>query len=462
MTIQSLFEIPHRFDECMDFIASNFGNREFHRQCFADSTKSADMLPQGYMLIKDDSIIGFVGLLQHECVAGEVFGAGQKGLMSDQLTPWISPMAVAPQERGHEYGTLLLRHVREQAGKLGFVKLYLTTNHIGYYEKYGFREFGLTSFKWGHPTKIYTINAIGLSKITERILADYPGVQAILLRGSFARGDGVDVQDIDLTVITTDTPAQEELHIFENGIFYDIAFVAKSALADRDTLLCDPYLAGAYAESQVLFDANGDMAGWLSDFRAKYPQPQYLSKRVAALKDNLKSQYANVLAALKNEDAIAAHCRFATYTWTLCDVVNVKKLQSPGWIRGLQKVGRADKTMMNKIIDAESHRYLGEDVLLLLLDIYSELWQGEFWDFLKSEMTWLAGNNQEPQAFHAIQICIMMGIENRDDKAEYYARWKEIVGDVLVLPLRSKDEFEQFHTDNLMVLNMKPDAVDKD
>jgi hypothetical protein len=33
MTIQSLFEIPHRFDECIDFIASNFGNLEFHKQC---------------------------------------------------------------------------------------------------------------------------------------------------------------------------------------------------------------------------------------------------------------------------------------------------------------------------------------------------------------------------------------------------------------------------------------------
>ena len=50
---------------------------------------------------------------------------------------------------------MLLDHARYEAAKLGFDKLYLTTDHIGYYEKYGFREIGLDLYDWGRPTKIY-------------------------------------------------------------------------------------------------------------------------------------------------------------------------------------------------------------------------------------------------------------------------------------------------------------------
>jgi N-acetylglutamate synthase-like GNAT family acetyltransferase len=48
-----------------------------------------------------------------------------------------------------------LDHVRREAGRLGFKIVYLTTDHIGYYEKYGFREVGLTTFAFGRPTKVY-------------------------------------------------------------------------------------------------------------------------------------------------------------------------------------------------------------------------------------------------------------------------------------------------------------------
>ena len=54
----------------------------------------------------------------------------------------------------------LLEHSRKVAGKHGYEKVYLTTDHIQLYEKFGFREIGLDKFVTGRPTKIYEHDSI--------------------------------------------------------------------------------------------------------------------------------------------------------------------------------------------------------------------------------------------------------------------------------------------------------------
>lgn len=38
---------------------------------------------------------------------------------------------------------------------MGYNNLYLATEHIGLYEKFGFEEIGLGLYLWGAPTKLY-------------------------------------------------------------------------------------------------------------------------------------------------------------------------------------------------------------------------------------------------------------------------------------------------------------------
>lgn len=40
--------------------------------------------------------------------------------------------------RGHGYGALLLERAKRDAANAGFSHVYLCTDHIGYYERYGF------------------------------------------------------------------------------------------------------------------------------------------------------------------------------------------------------------------------------------------------------------------------------------------------------------------------------------
>jgi len=75
-------------------------------------------------------------------------------------------------ERTDECRKLLLEHARKEAGRLGFKVVYLTTGEIRFYEKYGFREVGLTTFTWGRPTKVYEHDTIlehgGITKNANR------------------------------------------------------------------------------------------------------------------------------------------------------------------------------------------------------------------------------------------------------------------------------------------------------
>ncbi len=161
--ILSLREHPELANECQALLMEHFN--EFTSQNPVEVLASAELFPQGYFMLKDNRVIGWTGLHEKEVVTGRVYGwegllahepnVHEEEVLSDDLSPWITPLLVHPDERGNRYGKLLLEHARKEAGRLGFKIVYLTTGEIGYYEKYGFREVGLTTFTWGRPTKVY-------------------------------------------------------------------------------------------------------------------------------------------------------------------------------------------------------------------------------------------------------------------------------------------------------------------
>ncbi|HEY95687.1 MAG TPA: GNAT family N-acetyltransferase [Dehalococcoidia bacterium] len=105
-------------------------------------------LPNCYMMLKEGNIIGCFQLVKQEL------------LIRKDLSPWITSVFFDEQERGKHLTSKLLNHGRTIAGKLGYSKVYLATSHIQLYEKFGFREIGLSKFVWGLPSKIYEHDTI--------------------------------------------------------------------------------------------------------------------------------------------------------------------------------------------------------------------------------------------------------------------------------------------------------------
>ncbi|MBR4959960.1 MAG: GNAT family N-acetyltransferase [Clostridia bacterium] len=56
-----------------------------------------------------------------------------------EIYPWISTLFVSEEYRGHRISGKLIDFANSYAGDLGFDKTYIPSEHVGLYEKYGYR-----------------------------------------------------------------------------------------------------------------------------------------------------------------------------------------------------------------------------------------------------------------------------------------------------------------------------------
>ena len=115
----------------------------FYRDAIEHSSLDGSSLPRFYLLLKDGSPIGCYGLAVNDFISRH------------DLYPWFVALFVDEAERGHALGAMLLDHALVEAGKAGFDTLYLTTDHDGYYEKYGWTRIEDGYERDGAPAKIY-------------------------------------------------------------------------------------------------------------------------------------------------------------------------------------------------------------------------------------------------------------------------------------------------------------------
>ncbi|MBR4622489.1 MAG: GNAT family N-acetyltransferase [Ruminococcus sp.] len=73
------------------------------------------------------------------------------------LTPWIGFVYTYPEARGRRLMGILIEEAKKIAADRGFDTVYLTTDHIGLYEKYGFEFVGMMKERSGEDTRIYKI-----------------------------------------------------------------------------------------------------------------------------------------------------------------------------------------------------------------------------------------------------------------------------------------------------------------
>lgn len=76
-------------------------------------------------LIQDNNLIGFISLFRYEDEKNK------------ELTPWYATMYVKKEYRGKGYSRILNDEIIKEAKKLGYNKVYLKTNLVNYYEKFG-------------------------------------------------------------------------------------------------------------------------------------------------------------------------------------------------------------------------------------------------------------------------------------------------------------------------------------
>ena len=77
------------------------------------------------ILLDDDRLVGFISIFPHD------------GDERKDLSPWYATMFVKEEYRGNGYSKILNNAILSEARKRGFRKLYLKTDLVNYYEKFG-------------------------------------------------------------------------------------------------------------------------------------------------------------------------------------------------------------------------------------------------------------------------------------------------------------------------------------
>ncbi|HGM6911350.1 GNAT family N-acetyltransferase [Serratia nevei] len=108
------------------------------------SLGATNPLPQWYLLMENDRILGCAGLITNDFIS------------RGELYPWLCALYVEEAQRGRGYGAKLIEHVAAETRRLGFPQLHLCTDLEGYYERSGFVYNGLGYHPWGEASRVYS------------------------------------------------------------------------------------------------------------------------------------------------------------------------------------------------------------------------------------------------------------------------------------------------------------------
>jgi len=145
MKIVSVREKPEYKDKAINYFQRKWQSvlPVIYEDCISHSIGAITLLPQWYLLEKEGAIIGCSGLITNDFISRM------------DLYPWICALYIEEKHRGNGYGSLLIEKSKDDTKKAGFDHLYLSTDHIGYYEKYGFTYIGQGYHPWGEESRIY-------------------------------------------------------------------------------------------------------------------------------------------------------------------------------------------------------------------------------------------------------------------------------------------------------------------
>lgn len=109
---------------------------QIHRGAFGDWERLVVARHEG-------EIAGFCAVCKHDWIPDVPY------------TPFITTLFVAEAYRGKRLSQRLIETAVQYACTLGFDSIYLFSDHIGLYEKYGFSAIDKYSTPWGEPETLF-------------------------------------------------------------------------------------------------------------------------------------------------------------------------------------------------------------------------------------------------------------------------------------------------------------------
>ena len=125
---------------------------QFAQNCSwrAGKTLSQDMSDKAFtdwerviVALHENDIAGYCTVAKRDCIPDVPY------------TPYIGYMFVHEKYRGHRLSQKLISYAMSYLKALGFHHVFLVSDHINLYEKYGFKVIDKKTAPWGNIEKIY-------------------------------------------------------------------------------------------------------------------------------------------------------------------------------------------------------------------------------------------------------------------------------------------------------------------
>ena len=127
MNVINFFESDRKEHWLQEIAKSDWGAGAFLHELLSKGT-FFDTVGEGsrvLLLTDGDELISYCTYAQKD------------DIQPTELTPWMGFVYTFPKHRGHRYVGLLFEEIERLAKQEHITKVYISTNHIGLYEKYG-------------------------------------------------------------------------------------------------------------------------------------------------------------------------------------------------------------------------------------------------------------------------------------------------------------------------------------
>ena len=124
---------------------ANEKTKKIYEDCITACVKTDKPLPHWFLLYDEDKIVGGAGLVTNDFISRM------------DLYPWLCALYIEEEYRGNNNGQILINAVKSAAKDSGYDELYLSTDHVGYYEKFDFEYIGQGYHPWGEDSRIYEL-----------------------------------------------------------------------------------------------------------------------------------------------------------------------------------------------------------------------------------------------------------------------------------------------------------------